>query len=372
MKRVLVLILFIFIFVFPIIAQEIIENPEKPLGKNAGRIVELKEVMRIDDTGGDYYFQSPRNIKIAQDGSLFVTDREQLIHFDPNGKFIRNYFKKGEGPAEMQRIGDYFVADNTLIVHDSRLQKILRFDFKGEFIREFRIYNLPTFARLRIFYENNYYFFSFRMPSTDGKASVIDVPNELIYAVEGGQEIEKLMTFPVESYAISSGGERAMSSIAELITIPFREKYLVISHTQDYLIKIFNVQTQEIIRTFRRKYERVKVPEGRPVGTRLLSGGKTYTAPRKYLNDISKFLEFDNNLWIMTSSSDKDKGILIDVYNFEGQYIDNFYLKSHEENDPISLRYRPMTISGEHLYLLVRNDDETYSIKKYLIVDKNR
>ena len=372
MKRLLVSILFIFNFVFSASAQEIIENPEKPQSKDAGRIVELKEVMRIDDIGGDYYFQYPRNIKVAPDDSLFVTDREQLMHFDQNGKFIQNYFKNGQGPGEMQAIGDYFFAENTLIVHDRRLQKILRFDFNGEFIGEFRIHDLPIFTQLHLFYKNGYYFFGNRIPSTDGKALVIDVPHELIFAVEGGQEIEKLITLPVESFAISTGTSGADTSIAELITIPFREKYLVLCHTQDYLIKIFDVQSQEIIRSFRRKYERVKVPEGRQVGGRIGIDGKMYSAPRKYLNDISKLLEFNNNLWIMTSSADKDKGILIDVYNFEGRYLDKFYLKFHETIDPISLGRRPMTISGDNLFMLVKNEDETYSIKKYLIEDKNR
>ncbi len=162
------------------------------------------------------------------------------------------------------------------------------------------------------------------------------------------------------------------TSIAELITIPFREKYLILCHTQDYLIKIFDVQSKEIIRSFTRKYDRVKVPEGRQVGGRIGVGGKMYSAPRKYLNDISKIFEFKNNLWIMTSSADKDKGILMDVNNFEGQYLDNFYLKFHEEIDPISLGSRPMTISGNNLYMLVRNEDETYSIKKFLIENKIR
>jgi hypothetical protein len=29
-----------------------------------------------------------------------------------------------------------------------------------------------------------------------------------------------------------------------------------------------------------------------------------------------------------------------------------------------------MTVSGEHLYMLAKNEDETYSIVKYLIEDK--
>lgn len=370
MKRIWRVILFVSVLTIAISAQDIIENPTKPLSGNAGRIVELKEVMRIDDTGGDYYFQHPSNVRVAPDGSLLITDMGQLIHFDSNGKFIRNYFKKGQGPGEMQEIGDYFIEENMLLVQDRRLQKILRFDFNGEFIREFRIHNLPVFSGLRLFYKDHYYLFSHKIPSTEGKASVIDVPYDLLCTDEEGQDIEKLITLPVESFAITSGGGGAMASIAELTTMPFQEKFLVISHTQDYLIKVFDVEAQAMIRSFMRKYERVKVPEGRQVGGRIGVGGKMYSAPRKYLNDISKFLEFRGQLWIMTSSADKDKGILIDVFNFEGRYIDNFYLKFHEKIDPISLGYRPMTVSGEYLYMLARNEDETYSIIKYLIEDK--
>jgi hypothetical protein len=217
MKRIRSVILFVSALPIAISAQDIIENPAKSLSGNAGRIVELKEVMRIDDTGGDYYFQHPNNVKVAPDGSLLITDMGQLMHFDSNGKFKRNYFKKGQ--------------ENMLLVQDRRLQKILRFNFNGEFIREFRIRHLPVFAGLRLFYKDHYYFSSFIIPSTGGKALVIDVPYDLLCTDEEGQDIEKLITLLVESLAVTSGGGRAMASIAELTTMPFREKFLVISHT---------------------------------------------------------------------------------------------------------------------------------------------
>lgn len=34
---------------------QIIENPATPIAKNAGRIVTLKEEMRIEDTGAGYF-----------------------------------------------------------------------------------------------------------------------------------------------------------------------------------------------------------------------------------------------------------------------------------------------------------------------------
>jgi hypothetical protein len=342
------------------------------LGKNAGRVVELKEVWRIDDTGADYYFKYPRNLKIAPDGSLFYADQDQLLQFDPNGKFLRNYFKKGQGPGEMQEIGNYFFSEKAIIIQDWRLQKILWFNFNGELMKDFKIYKLPIFAWLHLFYNDNYYFFGHRIPSTNGKPSVIDVPNDLISATEKGEEIETLISFPVESFAISSGGASAVYPIAELITIPYREKYLVISHTQDYLLKIYDVQSKKIIRSFRRKYERVKVPEGSRVGGVIRFLGKMYTAPRKYFNDITKLLECNDLIWAMTSTADKDKGVLIDVYNFEDRYQDNFYLKFPGKIDPIFIGYLPMAVSGDDLFMVAKNEDETYSIKKYKVEDKIR
>ena len=57
-------------------AQEIIENPTKPLNKDSGRIVMLEEVMQIRDVGGKYYFKYPHNLKVAPNGAIFVLDEE--------------------------------------------------------------------------------------------------------------------------------------------------------------------------------------------------------------------------------------------------------------------------------------------------------
>ena len=370
MKKSVLFFTFIFILSSLIPAQKIIENPGKPTSKNAGRIVELKEEMSIDDIGADYYFKHPRNPKVAPDGSLFISDHEQLLQFGQEGNFLRNYFNKGQGPAEMQDVRNYFFADNNIIVHDGRLQKILWFSLNGEYIKEFRIHELPTFTWLHLFYNNTFYFIGHRIPSTEGKASVINVPYDLISATEGGQGIDKLTSFPVESLVISSSGAGMMATIAELITAPYKEKYLVVCHTQEYLLKIYDVESKKTIRSFKRKYKRVKVPPGRSVGGSLGHGGKTYRPPRTHLNDINKIFVNKELLWIMTSKTDEKKGVLIDVFDFEGRYTDNFYLKIPGKIDSISIIYTSMTLSEDLLYMRVRNEDETISFKKYRIEDK--
>ncbi len=39
--------------------QTVIANPEKPLSKNPGRVIRLKEVLRIVDEEKDFYFKLP-------------------------------------------------------------------------------------------------------------------------------------------------------------------------------------------------------------------------------------------------------------------------------------------------------------------------
>src|SRR4030065_204003 len=74
-----------------LIAQEVVENPAKPKAANAGRILQLTEVWKITDDGGEFYFKYPRNLQIAEDGSIFVADAEQLLKFSPEGKFLKNF-----------------------------------------------------------------------------------------------------------------------------------------------------------------------------------------------------------------------------------------------------------------------------------------
>jgi hypothetical protein len=154
------LILVLTFFSFP---QEIIENPEKPLSKEAGRIVNLKEFLSIHDTGDDYYFKYPSNLKIAPDGSIFVLDwsSSQLVRFDTNGKFLRNYFKKGQGPGELNSVGDYCFDDDNIIIYDARLQKILWLNFNGKTVKEFKVRRTARAFMFKLYHYGTYHFIQY-------------------------------------------------------------------------------------------------------------------------------------------------------------------------------------------------------------------
>ncbi len=94
MGKIVFRLLLFLIITSVIFAQEIIENPEKPLSKNVGRVLKIKEVMSIVDEPAKFYFRGPGDIKIAMDGSIFVSDYRgyNFLKFSPDGEFIKNLY----------------------------------------------------------------------------------------------------------------------------------------------------------------------------------------------------------------------------------------------------------------------------------------
>jgi hypothetical protein len=75
-----------------------------------------------------------------------------------------------------------------------------------------------------------------------------------------------------------------------------------------------------------------------------------------------------DKILVMTSTIDKTKGILVDVFDKEGEYIDNFFLPvNHIKLKDLS-RY-PITISGDFLLIKEIGEDDFLSVVKYKIMD---
>ncbi|MGB9894246.1 MAG: hypothetical protein ACPLRA_07495, partial [Candidatus Saccharicenans sp.] len=66
---------------------------------------------------------------------------------------------------------------------------------------------------------------------------------------------------------------------------------------------------------------------------------------------------------------DKNKGLLVDVFNQEGTYIDCFYFKFPFDLEAAGIRDLPMALGcdGSCLYTVIKNPDKTYSLQKYKI-----
>jgi len=367
------------IFISGSLGQDVIENPDKPLNINAGRIVTLEKVLTISDESDSYYFTYPSNLKVAPDGTIFVYDwrSNQLLRFGSEGKFLHNFFKKGQGPGELSSMGDYCFYDNNVVIYDPILQKILWLDFKGEAVKEFKLLKKARAAMFQFYSPDTYYFIQYNFQFSNKNPSYVDIPYHLVSFTGDEAKYDEIKQFLLKSYIIPSkgGGGGGSFSIDRMITLSTSNRYLFISDNQEYRIKVFDSESNEIIRSFRRQYKRIK-PTSEYIESRKKSSvtinGKRYTEPnRQFQNDIKNIFINKNKLWVMTSTEDGQKGILFDVFSFEGKYEDNFYVKFTDSNYPKNGGVGRAFISDGHFYLIETTSEETYVINKYKIIDSN-
>jgi len=355
------------------IAQAIVENPAKPKAANAGRVVVPQEVLAISDEGtSDYYFKWPRGIKTGPDGSLFLLDESQVLQFNKDGKFGRNFFKKGQGPGEMEYVGACLATDRNLIVQTSTPNKFLFFDYSGKYKREISARTETRSMMTALLFQGEvFYIHAWEFPRVKGDPDYVDVPHAILALNEATGEFRTLASFPTKSFVVSSpSGSGGLFHISSLIAVPFQQKLLALSHTSEYLLKIYDPEADKVIREFRRAYERVKpepLTEEQKKGG-LIIDGKHYGPPeQKYQNDVRNILTRGDEIWAATSTQDKVKGILIDVFDGEGVYRDCFWLKLPEAAIKSILSPGSCTLDGDFLWVVERSEDETFAIKKYRV-----
>ena len=358
---------------------QIVENPAKPKAANAGRVIVPEEVLAISDEGtGEFYFYWPRDPSTAPDGSLLLSDKDQILLFGPDGKFRRNFFKKGQGPGEGTYSGRCWPTDKNVIVQSVYPNKLILFDHAGKYEREIRMGTLPGTRRpqalLLLVRGEEYYFRAWDSPPFEKEEpEFVDMPRTILALNAATGDLKNLAMFSTKAYIQASpgGGGGAHYPITDLNAVMFKEKYLALTHTEDYLIKIYEPGKNTIIREFRRIYDRVKpepLTEEQKKGGAMI-GNKPFRPPElKYQNDIKNIFVHGDEIWAVTSTKDKAKGVLVDVFDKEGIYRDSFWLKLPDPALGSIQSPGQSALDGDFLWIVERSEDETYAIRKYRVV----
>lgn len=362
MRKIAFPVLSFFIFISVILAQKIIENPEKPKSKDAGRIVKLKEMMRIRDDGKEIALKGPYDLQIGFAGSIYFYDYWKLYKFDNNGNLIFKIIKQGQGPGEANRRTSCMLTKNEIIVQAGSPPKFMRFDFQGEYLGETRTQMTHVYKFLEQINNKNYGFLEEIKIEELGKEGYVDFYTSLYEISSDFSKHKKKYSFPIRYYVIKS----AWWPRARFDYVINELQALFISHTPEYQIVKFNLEKNMIEKIFKRKYKRVKYPS-QP--KRKGPPGALSPPPHKYYLDIGKLLIQKDLLWVVTSTRDKQKNRLIDVYNMEGNYIDNFYLQFPENINPRNFGYGIIALEAGYLYSVDEHSDGYFSIAKYKVLD---
>jgi len=358
MKKFFSILLSFFLLSSMTLAQEFIENPKKPLSKNAGRVLQLEQVFRITDESGDFYFRAPHSLVIDTHHNFYVIDENQILKFSADGKYLKNLFKKGQGPGEIATRYywglSYFLLKDDIFLHDSDGNKIIRMDGDGNLIEEIKL-KTTRFQKMYGPTDEGFIFMN-ESPANIGPTGFRDVDMSIILASKDGSTSRTIMVFPKKVY---SGRNFGMDWDKFFALFDSQTQQIFVSHTGEYKIVLADLNTGQIIRSFNRKYSRAKyvMPEGLK---KFYEESNIERPERKHENDILGLFFHKDHLWVKTSTKDEKKGALFDVFTREGKYIDSFYL---------DLKGELMAVQGDSIFVTERDEDENIQIVKYKIIE---
>lgn len=351
---------------------QIIENPATPIAANAGRVIVPEEVLAISDEGtSDFYFKYPYSLRVGPDGSLVLRDKDQILWFNRDGRFLHNLFKKGQGPGEMRYPGDCLYVGERVVVYSGNENKLVYFDRNGKFEKELSVASQDHSLVLLRHLPGTYFFKATKFPRTSGDPKIVETPQTIVSLEESDGSLRTLSSFAAKVYVVTSaGGGGGSISIASLITAPFKSNLLALAHTEEYLIKIYDLAADRVIREFRRAYDRVKsepLTDEQKRSYVYINGKHYYPPERRFQNDIRNILTSDDQVWVVTSAKEKARGVLLDIFDEDGIYRDCFWLKLPEPALDSILAPGRCALDGEFLWVVERSEDETFAIKKYRV-----
>lgn len=362
MKKIVLIFVSLLFFIFVSLAQEILENPKKPLNRNAGRAFQLKEIMRIREDGKEVIFTGPYDLQVGDDGGIYFFDNFQLYKFNERGKFIFKIVRRGQGPGEASMRTSYMVIKDEIVIQAKAPPKIMRFTLQGSLKTEIQIQTTHLFNFLGYTKDKFYGFYEEIPHEAMKKEGFVNFPISLWEITYDFQKLKKRYSFPVKYYVIRG----VWWPRARFNYILKDEKTFFAVHTADYKIVKFNIERNRIEKVFKRKYRRIKVPSHR---RKREHSGVFSAPPLKYYQDIQKLLIYKDQLWVVSSTLDEQRNPLIDVYNMKGIYIDNFYLRFPEDIIPRNFAYGTIVIKGSYIYTIDEDSKGYFSIGKYQIMD---
>jgi len=336
-----------------LLAQEIIENPAKPkAAKNAGRVLKLAEAWRITDEAGEFYFQMPYDLQVAEDGSIFLADRKELLKFSPDGKYLKNLYKKGQGPGE---IGDDFyfhVFGHDLFIQEYPSQRFWRTDLDGVFKEQIDLASKDYRGFLGVLPDGFLFLKTDWPPPSERTGKLMEIPQIVAFVGRDGKERKDVATFRPRDFLAP---QAATSMSAKITALGPDGRFLYAFHGRDYLVEVVDLAAGTVVKRFTRAYP--KVPHAEKEWEANFR--KRFNSPKlEHEIDVKALYPVGERLWVETSTEDKAKGRLIDVFDKDGRFVDSFYLGAGRVL---------MAVQEDAVYCQEKREDETITIVKYRI-----
>ena len=115
-----------------------------------GRVLMTLGKAGVSGSGPDL-FDQPTDVVVAPSGDIFVTDshrngkNNRIVRFTADGKFVKEWGKKGSGPSELSEPHTIAIdSRGRLLVGDRENNRIQIFEQDGRYITEWRQFGRPS------------------------------------------------------------------------------------------------------------------------------------------------------------------------------------------------------------------------------------
>jgi hypothetical protein len=129
----------------------VVRNPREPL--YPGDVFSLEPDLEIGGLGedGEPLFVGIGILTVDDQGNIYVMDQGALriSVFDKEGRFLRRFGRKGQGPGEFQSLHNIILTkENTLMILDRLSQRLSYFTLDGELLKELSLAKMYRIFRI--------------------------------------------------------------------------------------------------------------------------------------------------------------------------------------------------------------------------------
>lgn len=334
----------------------VVYNPMQPVAqKGLPSQVVPREDLVIGVASGDetYMFSALRSVQVDNDGNIYVLDwkEDKVKVFNKDGKHLRTFGKKGQGPGELQLPSRMSLTPGgKLAILDVGNKRLAYYSLTGECLKE-----IPSakwnLIRTRV----------------DSRSSVYG--DNFVFGEKSLSE--RLLKFDPELNLISTISDVAIEQkIPKVNPIPDRFVYDIMkddnfiwAFTTKYEFQIMNPEGK-LVRKIIKDYDPVKITEkDKEKEIRDLYGDKgappgiVLEFPAYYSPIYSMLVDDQDRVFIRTNAKDAKGNYYFDVFSPDGMCYLNFTLAAEEI---------PMAVKKDRIYCLIpENQEGIPQVKRY-------
>ena len=309
--------------------------------------------------GAESVLNRPQYLDVDTDGNIYVLDWGDVEFkvFAPDGRHLRSFGKKGQGPGEFDTPA-YFdlAADGRIFLLSGRQNQMVILDSAGKYLSSFRVDGFCD--RLGVDRQNRIYYSQMLFPETGGGEEYKLIQNRMaLFRTDElgngktrlGEYLNGTMLRKFQKNMVTSMSSRE-SYLTSWLVGPDDRVY--IGYNEDYRLDVYDADWKLLFR-FGREFTPVRHPDYKPDGPHP----EFYPA----FSDWRKFFDEKGNLWLEQYVEEGVKDHVFDVFSPEG-----IYLRQIRVPETLYL------VRGDLAYSIVRREDEFLVVKRFRMVPEER